>query len=162
MGLSALVKDESVIASADANAAAVVQQESENDSNQGTLPPNDIEPSLTLTPSVETMISGFTILLYRVPAEYFEILSCPKGGEFPFHYIVAITLLNLLGIVCQPHFIATGGGSAKSEFSARFGLVAGNILKRFCTIGWAFTALVALAYLAGNVELAEDPDKVWG
>lgn len=162
VGLSALVKDENAIASADANASAVVQQESETDSNQGTLPPNDIEPSLTLTPSVETMKSGFTILHKRVPAEYFEILSSPKGGEFPFHYIVAITLLNLLGIVCQPHFIATGGGSAKSEFSARFGLVAGNILKRFCTIGWAFTALVALAYLAGNVELAEDPDKVWG
>ena len=106
--------------------------------------------------------TGFQILHQRVPTEYFNILTSPKGGEFPLHYIIAITLLNLVGIVCQPHFIATGGGSAKTEFNARFGLVAGNILKRFCTIGWAFTALIALAYLASNQELATDPDKVWG
>ncbi|MDO5309548.1 MAG: hypothetical protein Q4G03_08685 [Planctomycetia bacterium] len=110
----------------------------------------------------DNVLNGFTVLHKRVPSEFFEILTSPKGGEFPLHYILAITLLNLIGIVCQPHFIATGGGSAKTEFNARFGLVAGNILKRFCTIGWALTALVALAYLASNAELAADPDKVWG
>ncbi|MDO4586116.1 MAG: hypothetical protein Q4C95_02345 [Planctomycetia bacterium] len=109
-----------------------------------------------------TMIDGFTLLHERIPEQYFDIVTNPKQGEFPLHYILAITLLNLIGIVCQPHFIATGGGSAKTEFNARFGLVAGNILKRLCTIGWALTALVSLAYLAGNLELAEDPDRVWG
>ena len=29
----------------------------------------------------------------------------------------------------QPHFIATGGGSAKTEYDARMGLVIGNFLK---------------------------------
>ena len=62
----------------------------------------------------------------------------------------------------QPHFIATGGGSAKTEMNARVGLVAGNLLKRFCTVGWAFTALIALALFADNPELIQDPQKTWG
>ncbi len=150
VGLNALVKDENatrdanaVVASASVDGASL--EASQDDSKRPT-----------------NILDGFTVLHKRVPGEYFEIMTSPKGGEFPLHYILAITLLNLIGIVCQPHFIATGGGSAKTEYNARFGLVAGNLLKRFCTIGWALTALVALAYLAGNVELAEDPDKVWG
>ncbi len=105
---------------------------------------------------------GFRIMHQRVPAEYFEILESPRGGEFPLYYIVAITLINLIGIVVQPHFIATGGGSAKTETSARVGLVAGNFLKRLCTVGWALTGLIVLALLADNLEIAQDADRVWG
>jgi SSS family solute:Na+ symporter len=35
-------------------------------------------------------------------------------------------------------------------------------MKRFCTVGWALTALIILAAMADNVELAADPDRVWG
>ena len=157
VGLHALVKDE---ANTIANSpVAVVESETSESSTLFSNASNDTEKAVT---NETRIVDGFTILHERAPREYFDILTSPKGGEFPLHYIIAITLLNLLGIVCQPHFIATGGGSAKTEFNARFGLVAGNILKRFCTIGWALTALVALAYLAGNAELAADPDKVWG
>lgn len=147
VGLNALVKDDAAPPVAAATATAN---------------PGETAPDVASAEKPQNMLDGFDVLHRRVPAEYFEILTSPKGGEFPLHYIIAITLLNLLGIVCQPHFIATGGGSAKTEYNARFGLVAGNILKRFCTVGWALTALVALAYLANNVELAADPDKVWG
>src|SRR5690606_33662314 len=46
--------------------------------------------------------------------------------------------------------------------TARVGLVTGNFLKRFCTIGWVLTALIALALYANNPELSIDPDKTWG
>lgn len=147
VGLNALVQDEY-------RTNQVIQETITASESSLSSSPQDV-----LSPKNQT---GFQILHQRVPTEYFNILTSPKGGEFPLHYIIAITLLNLVGIVCQPHFIATGGGSAKTEFNARFGLVAGNVLKRFCTIGWAFTALIALAYLASNQELATDPDKVWG
>ena len=114
------------------------------------------------TASQTSAMEGFRIMHEQVPADYFEILESPVGGEFPLYFIIAITVINLLGIVVQPHFIATGGGSAKSENNARVGLVAGNFLKRFCTVGWALTGLIVLALLADNTEIAQDPDKVWG
>ncbi len=113
-------------------------------------------------PQTQGMMDGFTILHQRVSADNFGLFTGPSAGEFPPQYILSLTLLALVGIVVQPHFIATGGGSAKSEDEARIGLVVGNFLKRFCTAGWAITALIALALLAGNAEIAADPDQVWG
>ncbi len=116
----------------------------------------------SVDPQTLSTMDGFRIMHERVPADYFEILDSPRGGEFPIYYIVAITLLNLVAIVVHPHMAVTGGGSAKTEFSARMGLVVGNFLKRFCTIGWCITILIVLAYMADNVEIARDPDRAWG
>jgi Na+/proline symporter len=113
-------------------------------------------------PDTMSMVDGFRIMHEQVPADYFEIIESPRGGEFPFHYILAITILNLVAIGVHPHMIATGGGSAKNETSARVGLVVGNFLKRFCTIGWCVTILIVLALMGDNLKIAEDPDRVWG
>jgi len=113
-------------------------------------------------PATMGLLDGFTILHERVSGDYFSLFAGPSAGEFPIQYIISLTLLALVGIVVQPHFIATGGGSAKSEDEARIGLVTGNFLKRLCTVGWALTALIALALMADNLEIAADPDRVWG
>ncbi len=105
---------------------------------------------------------GFRIMHHRVSDDRFQLFGGPRSGEFPLHFIVSLSLLGLLGIVVQPHFIATGGGSAKNEQDARIGLVTGNFLKRFCTIGWALTALIVVALLADSVEINQDPDRAWG
>ena len=109
-----------------------------------------------------TMMDGFRIMHEEVPEENFKIVETPRRGEFPPHYILAITLLNLVAIVVHPHMAATGGGSAKTENSARVGLVTGNFLKRFCTIGWCITILIVLALMADSVEIAKDPSRAWG
>ncbi len=113
-------------------------------------------------PSTMNVLDGMSILHDRLPESYFQMFGGPRSGEFPLHYIVSLTLLTLVGVVVYPHFIAVGGGSADSENTARFSLVTGNFIKRFCTIAWAFTGLIVLALLAGNVELVTDPDKAWG
>lgn len=113
-------------------------------------------------PETQGLMDGFSILHERVSPEFFSLFNGPAAGEFPVEYIVSLTLLAMVGIVVQPHFIVTGGGSAKSEDEARIGLVTGNFLKRICTIGWALTALISLALLADNPEIAADPDQVWG
>jgi solute:Na+ symporter, SSS family len=83
------------------------------------------------------------ILHEQLPPEQFDVVGSTSTSEFPLHRIMAVVIINLIGIVVQPHFIATGGGSAKTEFERRVGLVVGNFLKRFCTIGWVLTALIA-------------------
>ncbi|MCA9132964.1 MAG: hypothetical protein KDA45_07405, partial [Planctomycetales bacterium] len=113
-------------------------------------------------PETMGVMDGFRILHERVSSDYFSLFAGPSAGEFPVQYIVSLSILAMVGIVVQPHFIATGGGSAKSEDEARIGLVVGNFLKRLCTVGWALTALIALALLANNAEIAIDPDRVWG
>lgn len=110
----------------------------------------------------EGLMQGFKIMHEQVPKEYFTIVGSGASSEFPLHRILAVVLINLVGIVVQPHFIATGGGSAKDETTARVGLVTGNFLKRFCTVGWVLTALIALALFADHPELIEKPDKTWG
>lgn len=113
-------------------------------------------------PATMGMMDGFTILHERVSSDYFNLFAGPSAGEFPPQYIIALSSLAVVTIVVQPHFIATGGGSAKSEDEARIGLVVGNFLKRLCTAGWALAALIALALLAGNPEIAKNTDHVWG
>lgn len=110
----------------------------------------------------EGLMSGFRIMHEQLPEDYFTIVGASNSSEFPLYAILAITLINMIGIVVTPHFIATGGGSAKSEQAARIGLVTGNFLKRFCTIGWVLTALVVLTLYSGDLTLRDDPDKTWG
>ncbi len=114
------------------------------------------------TPEQTKIMDGFEIMHDRVSDEYFQLFEGPRAGEFPLHYIVSLSLLGLVGIVVQPHFIATGGGSARTENSARIGLVTGNFLKRFCSVGWAIAGLIMLALMAGNSEIGQDPDRLWG
>ena len=113
-------------------------------------------------PSTMGLLDGFRIMHEQVPKEYFSVVGSSSTSEFPLHFIIAVVVINLTTVVVQPHFIITGGGSAKDENSARIGLVVGNFLKRFCTVGWVLTALIALALFADSPELAQDPDKTWG
>ncbi len=113
-------------------------------------------------PESQGILDGFAIMRDQLPESMFALIGSDNASEFPLHRIVAVTVILLAGVVVMPHFIATGGGSAKSESSARIGLVAGNLAKRFCTIGWALTALIVLVLYADRIEVMADPDKVWG
>ena len=113
-------------------------------------------------PETDSLTAGFRYMHEQLPAEHFSIIGSTSTSEFQWHMIIAVVIINLVGIVVQPHFIATGGGSAKTEMNARVGLVTGNFLKRFCTVGWVLTALIALALYADSAELIADPDKTWG
>jgi hypothetical protein len=53
------------------------------------------------------------------------------------------------------------GGSARDEFSARFGAVTGTYAKRFMIIMWSFCGLIAFALYSGADALS-DPDLAWG
>jgi len=114
--------------------------------------------SLMLLPAALYQAGGFRGMHESVPAYMFDIIGSPLASDFTLGYIAAITLLNLYGIVVQPHMLVNAG-SAKTEFAARLGVMAGNFLKRLCTLLWALTALACLAVFAGQIA---DPDHVWG
>ncbi len=120
---------------------------------------NALSSSDNLNPTGD--MSGTEVMHDQLPESFFEIIGS-HAAEFSLYYLIAIIFANLAGVVVQPHFIATGGGSAKSEQDARVGLVVGNFLKRFCTLGWVFTALIAAALYADVPELIEHPDRTWG
>ncbi len=112
--------------------------------------------------SGDSWTDGFRVMHEQLPEASFTILGAESASEFPLYAIVAIVIINMIGIVITPHFIVTGGGTAKNEFDARTGLVIGNFIKRFCTIGWVITALIVLTLFSSRPELIADPDQAWG
>lgn len=110
----------------------------------------------------DSWTDGFRVMHEQLPENMFTILGGSASSEFPLFAIVVIVIMNMVGIVLTPHFIVTGGGSAKSEHDARVGLVTGNFIKRFCTIGWVVTALIVLTLFSGQPDLIADPDRAWG
>ena len=85
------------------------------------------------------------------------LFSIVAPGEITALYVVVIALNGLVGWVTSPYSMAMCG-AGRSEYDARFGLVAGHFLKRLCTIAWVLTGLVGIALYAN----AAHPDQVYG
>jgi len=94
----------------------------------------------------------------QLPQSYLEILGSPVTQDFTWYYIAALTMMVTVNVVIQPNsLIATG--SAKGEYECRFGFVVGSYMKRFCTVLWAFFALLAVVLYHDKIQ---NPDLVWG
>lgn len=89
-------------------------------------------------------------------------LATPQGiGPW---VIAVLTLNGLIGIMAQPHMLAAVG-TGKDERACRVGMLAGNMVKRFCTVGWALVGLiVVVAVMQGHFGVAEleDPEDAFG
>jgi len=101
----------------------------------------------------------FSGLHDNVPEYMFNLLGSSQTSDYTLLFVFSIVLINLVGIVVQPHIIQTGGGAAVDEMSARVGLTYGNYLKRLCTVGWALVGVIGYALYAHEVS---DPDMIWG
>ncbi len=115
--------------------------------------------SVLLLPTGLHQIGWFSGMHEKTPDFMFNIVGSAATSEYTWYYIIALIVMNLVGVAAQPHIFATGGGGAKDELSARIGLVFGNFLKRFVTILWGLTGVLAFA-LFGKV--VGDPDMIWG
>jgi len=115
--------------------------------------------SFILLPTGLHQTGWFSGLHAGVPDSMFHIIGSESTSEYTWHYILILVIMNLVGVVAQPHIFSTGGGGAKDEMTARVGLVFGNFLKRFTTIMWAFTGIVAFVLFG---DMVQDPDMIWG
>lgn len=98
----------------------------------------------------------------EVLAPYRFSLATPEGiGAW---FILMLTVNGLVGIVAQPHLMASVG-TGKDEYTCRVGFLYGNFVKRFCTIGWAMVGLMVAALVARGafgVHSLRDPEDAFG
>lgn len=102
--------------------------------------------------------SAMSILHDKLPQAFFEIFGSPTLIDFTWYFIITASLVAAITVVAQPNQLVTNA-AAKDEYSARFGMVTGGFIKRFCTIGWGIVGLSAVLLYTGKVH---NPDLVWG
>ena len=104
------------------------------------------------------VMDAFRTLHQRLPASFLDVLGSPTALDFTWYYIAALSLMVTINVVVQPNQLVAIG-SAKDEYTARFGFVAGCYMKRVTTVLWGLFALFALVLYSDTIR---DPDKVWG
>ncbi len=90
---------------------------------------------------------------------FFAIYSEVSGmGLF---VILMLALNGIIGITAQPHML-TMCATGKNERSGRMGQTYGSLVKRFCTIGWALTGLIAAAIVVKEGTILPDSEHAFG
>ncbi len=97
--------------------------------------------SLLLLPYIFAQTGGMAGL-HRIldPSKF----SYTIPGEMSPFYIAMLSLNGLIGCYTMPTSM-TNLGSGRNEWDVRVGVMAGTLMKRFCTVAWAFLGLGALA-----------------
>ncbi len=114
--------------------------------------------SLILIPIGLSKIGGFAGLHASVPDYMFELFGSVTMSEYAWYTILAMVLANLVSIIAVAPGMQTAG-SAKNEWTARFGMIVGMFFKRFIMIFWALAGLLAIGLYFGKLH---DPDLIWG
>jgi Na+/proline symporter len=116
--------------------------------------------SFLLLPTGLHAIGGWSSLAERVPARMFEFFGAAGVSQvtgLTVAAVFAVSWVQITGIMGNMSI----GGSARDEFAARFGAVAGTYAKRIMIIMWSFCGLLAFALYSGDKALS-DPDLAWG
>ena len=115
--------------------------------------------SFMLIPRGLAEVGGIAGVRACLRPEYFELYN--QFSQISLAMIAMLTLNGLVGITAQPHILsmcATG----RTERAGRIGQTYGSFVKRFCTIGWAFTGLIVAAMLCRRNETLADPEQAFG
>src|SRR6266851_6442345 len=95
--------------------------------------------------------------------EPFRFSLATPSGIGPW-VIAMLTVNGLVGIMAQPHMLATVG-TGRDERTCRVGMLFGNFVKRVCTVGWALVGLIVAAMIAqgkGTAATLGDPENAFG
>ncbi|MEX0724855.1 MAG: sodium:solute symporter family protein, partial [Planctomycetaceae bacterium] len=99
--------------------------------------------SCLLVPVGLAHIGGMEGMRAALPPEMFSITAPSGAAEGDPVFVIAVSLLGLVGIISQPH-VVTANGAGKTEREAQIGMCYGNFIKRFLTIAWTMTGMIAL------------------
>jgi SSS family solute:Na+ symporter len=112
--------------------------------------------SFAMIPLGLAKLGGFTGLHANVPDYMFELFGSGAVSEYTWYFVAVFATANLIGL---PPKSFTSGGAPKDDMTARVGVIVGSFAKRFVTIGWALTGLIAVGLFGG---LLSDPTMIWG
>src|SRR5262245_13893048 len=99
----------------------------------------------------------------KASLEPFRFSLATPAGIGPW-VILMLTVNGLVGIMAQPHMLATVG-TGRDERTCRVGMLFGNFVKRVCTVGWMLVGLIVAAMVAqggGQAALLTDPENAFG
>ena len=99
----------------------------------------------------------------RASLEPYRFSLATPSGIGPW-VIAMLTINGLVGIMAQPHQLATVG-TGRDERTCRVGMFFGNFVKRVCTVGWALVGLIVAAMIAqgrGDAAALGDPENAFG
>lgn len=115
--------------------------------------------SFLLIPAGLYAVGGFTGMREVLPTDHFRLYSDVSGLDA---FTIAMLALNgLVGITAQPHILSVNA-TGRSERTGRVGSTYGNMVKRFCTIGWALTGLIVAAMVLQRGISLPDPEHAFG
>ncbi len=117
--------------------------------------------SFMLVPLGLRLVGGLDGIRATLPP--FHLSLATPAGIGPWT-IAMLTVNGLIGIIAQPHMLATVG-TGKDERTCRVGMLYGNMIKRVCTVGWAAVGLIVAAMIAqGRTEISSlgDPEDAFG
>jgi len=115
--------------------------------------------SFMLIPAGLNVVGGFSGMRQNLPAHFFELYNEASGvGAF---MIAMLTLNGLIGITAQPHILSMNA-TGRDERAGRIGQTYGNMVKRFCTLGWALTGLIVAAMVLQRGETLADREMAFG
>jgi len=106
----------------------------------------------------EGILGSFRTMHKILPASFLEIWGSPSLIEFSWYWIAGFSVMVIFATAVQANQM-TACGSAKDDYTARYGFVSGMLLKRYSSVMWGVLALMTLVLYGGTIS---DPDYVWG
>jgi Na+/proline symporter len=114
--------------------------------------------SFMLIPPGLEAVGGTVGMREKLPDHFFTLFSGQSG--LGLATILLLTLNGVIGITAMPHQVSMNA-SGRTERAGRIGQTYGTVIKRVCTIGWAFTGLIVAAMLFEQPPL-KDPEEAFG
>jgi len=106
----------------------------------------------------EGAIGSFETFHKVLPASFMELWGSPSLIEFSWYWILFFSIMIVITTAVQANQL-TACGSAKDDYTARYGFVSGMLLKRYSTVLWGLLALFTVVLYSGKIS---DPDYIWG
>ncbi|MCC6488813.1 MAG: sodium:solute symporter family protein [Candidatus Hydrogenedentes bacterium] len=115
--------------------------------------------SFLLIPLGLMRVGGFEGMRESLPSDFFRVYS--EVSQLDAFTIAMLAVNGLVGICAQPHTLSMNA-TGETERAGRIGQTYGSMVKRFCTIGWAFTGLIVAAMVIQEGHTLPEREAAFG